>query len=182
LNNDIGEAEETYEEILAISPSDAFALKALKRIRDAKQLSPVTVDPQKRNIENLRIELTAKGISGYSVIQAPPNKQDIVVAVLGTGISASLKDDITDRSLKRSVSLLKKLIGSTGRDKEPRSFPWLLRWRRTARSYPSSVLPKVVQAPSRSLPKGIDAAVSHKANVLLAPLVHHNPIAWYKTL
>jgi hypothetical protein len=105
LNNDIGEAEEIYEEILAISPSDAFALKALKRIRDAKQLSPVTVDPQKRNIENLRIELTAKGISGYSVIQAPPNKQDIVIAALGTGISASLKDDITDR-LVEAISVV----------------------------------------------------------------------------
>jgi subtilisin family serine protease len=171
LDDDIDQAEITYTQILAISPSDAFALKELKRISDAKRLKPVqTVGAQKGNIEAFRTELAAKGIRGYDVTRAPPSQRDIVVAVLGTGISSSLKDDIKDR-LVDAISVVPgeaDIIDSQGHGTAVISLVAALAPH--AKIISIKCLGKSGAGDFDTIAKGIDAAVSHKADLLVVPL------------
>jgi subtilisin family serine protease len=170
LDNDIDQAEKTYTQILTISPSDTFALKELKRIQEAKQLSPFTVDRQKRNVETLRAELVANGLNGYDIKMVPSNKRDVVVAVLGTGISLALKDEINDR-LVDAISVVPTETDTIDRQGHGTAVISLVAALAPhAKIMSIKCLNEIGQGGFEIIAQGIHAAISRNANVLVVPL------------
>jgi hypothetical protein len=104
LENDSDAAIAAYSRATMLDPDDGFAAHSLTRLRQAEALQPVPVAtaPTGAILEKLRLQK----LPGYDAAVPLPSHGDIVIAVIGTGISPELSNVLGARLVHSSSTVL----------------------------------------------------------------------------
>jgi subtilisin family serine protease len=95
LQNDADGAIDAYNHAKALNPGDQFAAKEVDRLLAAKALQPVRTAGATSGI--VLQDVKNQTLPGYDFSILPSGARDIIVAVVGTGISRELSSELGSR-------------------------------------------------------------------------------------